>query len=86
MSNGYQLVTSVTSVPKAISDQTLINIQGSMMGKGKQGEEYTLPTAVIVAHYDAAGGAPGMSFGADSNGSGVTILLEMARIWNAFYK
>ena len=51
---------------------------------GASGEDQ-LPTILVVAHYDAAAGAPGLSTGADSNGSGVSILLELSRLFSTLY-
>lgn len=88
ISNGYQLVTASTAT-KALTSQSLASIQGTLAGTNSAGgieQDDTLPTIMIVAHYDAAGAAPSLSFGADSNGSGVTILLELARIWSQVYR
>ncbi|KAH8039659.1 hypothetical protein HPB51_008252 [Rhipicephalus microplus] len=62
-------------------------ISGSQ-AKGKLsgfGVEEQLPTGVIVAHYDSFGVSPALSFGADSNGSGVAALLELARLFSRLY-
>lgn len=82
VSNGYQLVNSA-GIPKPLADQTIVSVQGTLGGKG---ELNTLPTLLIVAHYDAMAAAPSLAFGADSNGSGVTLLLELARLWNIMYR
>ncbi len=87
ISNGYQLVTSLTGAPKPLADQTLINLQGNLLGRSaNRGEEYALPTVIVVAHYDAAAASPGLAAGADANGSGVTALLELARVWQMLYR
>ncbi|CAG2110176.1 unnamed protein product, partial [Medioppia subpectinata] len=49
------------------------------------GVEDQMPTIAVVAHYDAFGLAPELSFGADSNGSGVTALLELIRLFSKLY-
>ncbi|XP_052281530.1 nicalin-like [Dreissena polymorpha] len=79
--NGYQMVQG-GSVAKALTDFQITNIQGHLAGYGI---EEQLPTIAIVTHYDAFGVAPSLSTGADSNGSGVVALLELARIFSKLY-
>ncbi|CAB4063682.1 unnamed protein product [Lepeophtheirus salmonis] len=79
---GYQFVTSSSSNSKALPNPGIVTLHGQLSGRG---DEDSLPTILLVAHYDASGAAPGMSYGADSNGSGVTILMELARLWNKLY-
>uniref|UniRef100_H3DDJ2 Nicalin n=1 Tax=Tetraodon nigroviridis TaxID=99883 RepID=H3DDJ2_TETNG len=78
--NGFQMVTSGAQ-SKAISDWTITSLEGRLAGVG--GED--LPTIVVVAHYDSFGIAPWLSYGADSNGSGVSMLLELARLFSKLY-
>ncbi|UYV77021.1 hypothetical protein LAZ67_14002906 [Cordylochernes scorpioides] len=81
VASGYQLVVS-SGQPSAMSDLQIPNIQGKLTGFGI---EENLPTLAIVAHYDAFGLAPLVSYGADSNGSGVVALLELARLLSQLY-
>ncbi|RXN32884.1 nicalin-1 isoform X3 [Labeo rohita] len=78
--NGFQMVTSGAQ-SKAVSDWAITSLEGRLTGAG--GED--LPTIVLVAHYDSFGVAPWLSYGADSNGSGVAILLELARLFSRLY-
>uniref|UniRef100_A0A8C9YQK0 BOS complex subunit NCLN n=1 Tax=Sander lucioperca TaxID=283035 RepID=A0A8C9YQK0_SANLU len=78
--NGFQMVTSGAQ-SKAISDWAITSLEGRLAGVG--GED--LPTIVMVAHYDSFGVAPWLSYGADSNGSGVSMLLELARLFSKLY-
>ena len=88
ISNGFQLVSSA-GAPKLSPDQSISTLQASFSGVGESGglgEDDSLPAVVVAAHYDAGGGAPALSFGADANGSGVTILMELARLWSHLYR
>nr|XP_030701657.1 nicalin isoform X4 [Globicephala melas] len=78
--NGFQMVTSGVQ-SKAVSDWLITSVEGRLTGLG--GED--LPTIVIVAHYDAFGVAPWLSHGADSNGSGISVLLELTRLFSRLY-
>ncbi|XP_046399223.1 nicalin [Ischnura elegans] len=79
--NGYQVsVSSGQAAP--MSNVFVANIQGKLPGYGL---EEKLPTIAIVAHYDSFGVAPELSFGADSNASGVSLLLELARLFSHLY-
>ncbi|CAG2114386.1 unnamed protein product, partial [Medioppia subpectinata] len=79
--NGHQLV--VSALPAApVKDTIITNIQAKLIGAGVEDQ---MPTIAVVAHYDAFGLAPELSFGADSNGSGVTALLELIRLFSKLY-
>ncbi|XP_035980638.1 nicalin-1 isoform X2 [Fundulus heteroclitus] len=76
----FQLLVSNNNAIKAITDNTIVALEGALLGTGEDA-----PTIVITAHYDSYGLAPWLSYGADSNGSGVVILLELARLFQKLY-
>lgn len=79
--NGYQIVVNAGK-PTIRSDANIISIQGKLSGYGVEDK---LPTIAIVGHYDSFGVAPELSFGSDSNGAGVIMLLELMRIFSHLY-
>ncbi|XP_064608542.1 BOS complex subunit ncln-like [Liolophura sinensis] len=81
LANGYQLVVNGAQA-KSMADFQIVNIQGKLSGYGIEDQ---LPTVAIIAHYDSYGVAPALSRGADSNGSGVVMLLELARLFSKLY-
>ncbi|KJH44822.1 Nicastrin [Dictyocaulus viviparus] len=46
----------------------------------------SVPTIAFVAHYDSHAPFPGVAVGADSNGSGIVVLLELVAIFRKFYE
>ncbi|XP_070815279.1 BOS complex subunit NCLN [Chaetodon trifascialis] len=76
----FQILVSNNVPIKAITDNNIITLEGVLPGAGEDA-----PTIVITAHYDSYGLAPWLSYGADSNGSGVTILLELARLFQKLF-
>ncbi|KAL7844107.1 hypothetical protein SRHO_G00226460 [Serrasalmus rhombeus] len=76
----FQILVSNNSPIKAITDNSIITLEGVLPGVGEDP-----PTIVITAHYDSSGLAPWLAYGADSNGSGVTVLLELARLFQRLY-
>ncbi|XP_066502507.1 nicalin-1-like [Hoplias malabaricus] len=76
----FQILVSNNSPIKAITDTSIVTLEGVLPGIGEDP-----PTIVITAHYDSFGLAPWMAYGADSNGSGVTILLELIRLFHRLY-
>ena len=59
-----------------VQDQAVVSLAGHLTGAGSDDQP---PTIVVAAHYDTAAAAPSLAVGADSNGSGVAVLLELAR-------
>jgi hypothetical protein len=64
------------------------NYQGWLAGGGRSDDSSSsesLPTIAVVANYDSMGIAPGLAMGADSNGSGMIAVLELARLFSKLY-
>ena len=80
--SGYQLVVSA-GVPQPLKDQSLVSMSGQLTGTDS--ETSAAPTIAVVAHYDAGGAAPSLAFGGDSNASGVSLLLELSRLFSMSY-
>lgn len=78
---GYHLTSSGAS-NAPMPDHSITNIQGVLLGLGVPEK---LPTIAIVAHYDSFGIAPMLSYGANSDASGVVALLEIARVLGKLY-
>lgn len=55
----------------------LVNIEGKFSSGIFDAKK---PTIILTAHYDAGGAIPSLAYGANSNGAGVAVLLEVARI------
>ncbi|XAR60164.1 hypothetical protein NMG60_11033421 [Bertholletia excelsa] len=81
---GYKLVVSAPE-PRKLASPSITNIQGWLPGLKADGDSNQLPTIAIVASYDTFGAAPALSVGSDSNGSGVVVLLEIARLFSLLY-
>ncbi|KAA0719867.1 Nicalin-1 Nicastrin-like protein 1 [Triplophysa tibetana] len=75
----FQILVSSSPI-KPITDTTIIALEGFLPGAGEDP-----PTIVITAHYDTFGLAPWLAYGADSNGSGVAMLLELVRLFQRIY-
>ncbi|KAK9892946.1 hypothetical protein WA026_022817 [Henosepilachna vigintioctopunctata] len=81
--NGYQIVIS-PGTPNLKKDIKITTIQGQLVANNLKDEK--ISTIAIIAHYDSFGIAPELSFGADSNGSGVAVLFELIRIFSDLYE
>lgn len=79
--DGYQLSVNTGKYGQR-TDSVLYNIAGKLIGHGI---EERLPKILLVAHYDALGLANGLAQGADSNASGVLILLKLIRLFSKLY-
>ena len=81
-SSGYQLVVTA-GTPQPLKDQSIVSMSGQLTGQDT--DNTAAPTIALVAHYDAGGGAPSLAVGGDSNASGVSLLLELSRLFSVSY-
>ncbi|XP_074115245.1 BOS complex subunit ncln [Cotesia typhae] len=79
--SGYQVIVSAGQ-PIPRNDVKIATIHGKLSGTGAEDK---LPTIALVAYYDSSSVVTELSTGAESNASGVSMLLELARIFSALY-
>ncbi|KAF7493354.1 hypothetical protein SSS_09998 [Sarcoptes scabiei] len=79
--DSYQLVVNGPQVT-AINDPMITNFQAKLVGTGVENH---IPTYVIVSHYDSYSIVPSLSYGIDSNASGLIIFFELMRIFSKLY-
>ncbi|KAL7291308.1 hypothetical protein TKK_0014911 [Trichogramma kaykai] len=79
--SGYQVVVP-SAQPAVKPDVKISTLHGKLTGSGSEDK---LPTIAIVAHYDSHGATSELAFGAESNASGVSMLLELARLFSVVY-
>eukprot|EP00494_Astrolonche_serrata_P033006 UN33275 len=78
----YHLSGRATS--EQVGRVTLSNLFASIRGFGKQNSD-RLKNILLVANYDSYAAVPTLAHGANDNGSGVTVLLQLASIFNRLY-
>jgi hypothetical protein len=89
ISDGFQFViNSAQSRALTSAELQTYNIIGRLNGLSSSTSSDSIPkmpTIIITAHYDCFGLATSLSYGCDSNGSGVVALLELSRILSYLY-
>lgn len=70
---------SVPSAPVAVKDPEVVVIESRLVVSDEA------PTIIISSYYDAHGIAPGLSFGADSNGSGTIAAIQLMRLFSKLF-
>lgn len=73
-------ITSSDQSPELPPSYKPLNIVGRLSSGDR-----AAPTIAFVAHYDTQSAVPGVSPGADSNGSGIVALLELLAVLSKFY-
>ncbi|OWA50521.1 Nicalin-1 [Hypsibius exemplaris] len=81
----YYYLSSSLYAPKQITDVKITNFVGRL-GQGPAIASESQPVILLVAHLDAAGIAPSLSYGANSDASGVAVILETIRVLEKLFK
>eukprot|EP01025_Chloroclados_australasicus_P058115 TRINITY_DN7276_c0_g1_i1.p1 TRINITY_DN7276_c0_g1~~TRINITY_DN7276_c0_g1_i1.p1 ORF type:complete len:564 (-),score=44.65 TRINITY_DN7276_c0_g1_i1:148-1812(-) len=88
VTGGYKTIVSAKK-PNLVKDEKgFANIIGWLYGSDtSSGDVFRSgnPTVAIVADYDAWSAVPGLAFGANSNASGVVILLQLMKMFSKLY-
>jgi hypothetical protein len=97
ITDGFQLVINSPQSQQIVqsNEYLAVNLQAKLYGilsssinQSSDSSSYSnkkIPTIIINAHYDSFGMATSLSYGCDSNGSGIVALLELSRILAKLY-
>lgn len=76
----YYYISSSLYSSKVISDVKISNMIGRIGESSSLQSADQQPVIVLVAHLDCTGVAPGLSYGANSDASGIVAVLEIVRM------
>eukprot|EP01026_Neomeris_dumetosa_P057119 TRINITY_DN5246_c0_g1_i6.p1 TRINITY_DN5246_c0_g1~~TRINITY_DN5246_c0_g1_i6.p1 ORF type:complete len:555 (-),score=72.93 TRINITY_DN5246_c0_g1_i6:237-1901(-) len=86
VNGGFRAIVSAKK-PTPIKAEGFANVlgwlHGTEIGSGDVFRGH--PTIAIVANYDTWGSAPGLAYGADVNGSGVVVLIQLMKFFSKLY-
>lgn len=84
--NSYRVGVKASAAVAPSSATKFQNLEVLLKGHASRGKSSAaVPTIAVVAHVDSFGLAPGISYGADSDATGVVALVELARLFSSLY-
>eukprot|EP01135_Chromosphaera_perkinsii_P000314 Nk52_evm83s62 gene=Nk52_evmTU83s62 len=82
----YRVITDDSPTTKLIKPLIQWNVKGIVRSGGSSTANKAKKYILIASHHDTFGMTPNLAYGASSNGSGTSVLLEIARLFSLLYK